>query len=95
MAAKEVLETWFATTSIAGLSHAAHSKTPWIRAAWFVIFLVGLGVTIYQVEHVLKLYFGYPVTTTVSLGHDVQVKEGLAHECYYQFEKYQDSQASS
>ena len=70
MTAKKVLETWFENTSVAGLSHASHAKVPWIRVAWIVIFIAGFCVTIYQVEHVVQLYLGFPVTTTVSMDHD-------------------------
>lgn len=74
MLAKDVLNDWFKTTSVAGLSHASNAKATWIRMAWIIIFLAGVGVTIYQVEHVVQLYIAYPVTTTVSMTHTSKVK---------------------
>ena len=55
-------------TSIPGLTHAkqrsGESKTR--RNVWVFLFVVGLCLTLYQVQKVLMEYFKYPVVTKVS-----------------------------
>ena len=45
-------EGWRKSTAIHGLSHARDTEERWARAMWMVVFLVGAGVTIWQVKRV-------------------------------------------
>ena len=56
------------STSIPGISNAAknaHNKPR--KMAWIALTIVGVGLTLFQVETVLEDYLNYPVRTKTSM----------------------------
>ena len=60
-------ENFLKNTDIAGASNAGRAKFGGRRYFWTFVFLAGVTFTFYGVGIFFSTYFGFPVTTTVSL----------------------------
>ena len=54
-------------SAVAGVSHAAKSKTYTQCLYWSILFMAGLVATIPALVEVVNDYFAYPVTTKVTV----------------------------
>ena len=62
------------TTSISGISNARNATASKSRTiSWVVIFLVGLGFTLYAIIDLGNEILDYPVTTSITLEHSHSV----------------------
>ena len=66
---KPAPKSYVKVTSIPGLSHVNHRNeaSKLRRTIWWILFVLGLGLTYSQIQIVLHDYFNYPITTTTSL----------------------------
>jgi len=66
----EVLMVFCASVSVVGLSYVVNtSASPYRRSIWFLLILVGVGFTTYQLQDRIRLYRSYPVNVLVRVKH--------------------------
>ena len=52
------INSWFmGFTSIGGLGQIHSTGSKLSKGFWFVLFLIGVGLTIWNVDHILSVYF--------------------------------------
>ena len=66
---------WVNSTGIDGISHTVAANSTWEKCAWFIIAVISLGVTAFQVIMVLADFFSYPVSVSLSINHQSAVSE--------------------
>ncbi|CAG0887011.1 unnamed protein product [Darwinula stevensoni] len=64
---KNVLDEFYSTTQINGISNASRATHPFRKFIWWVITVVAAVATIHGILDVIRMYLQYSVSTTVSV----------------------------
>ncbi len=57
---------WLNTTSIHGIVHVFHGRSPCRRILWTIIFILAVGIVVSQVINRFTLFFSFPTSTTTT-----------------------------
>ena len=57
---------WLDSTSIHGIAHVFHGKSTCRRIFWAIIFLIALGVCLFEVVDRVRFFFSHPTSTTTT-----------------------------
>ena len=71
---KKTWEEFVQETSIAGLANSGKSRNGFIRRTfWQIAFILMFAITLKQIIEVVKSFYDYPVTTSVTVNGEQQV----------------------
>ncbi|CAG5119336.1 unnamed protein product, partial [Candidula unifasciata] len=68
---KKLYRDFGGSTTMHGINRVLTTTSKWKRLVWSVLFLFGVGFAAYQFVTTITDFYSYPVTTVVTLKHEV------------------------